>query len=377
MPSGQGPDIQTATVNRPTIGIAIVTYRREQVLRRTLESWRRSNRKPEQFIVVDASPDAQEQRARVLAEFADLFAGRGSTYVVASQPSISAQRNLALEVVQTDVILFADDESMPEQEFLDRIAEVYMLDENGVIGGVGGTERDEETVSARVRLYLGDLGRHFARSFATTSGQAFPITVRLPSSVRRLPVRRVRNLPGGRMSLRRHLAVAQRFDERMQRFSYCEDLDISIRIGRTHLLLERTDAYVRHDESPVARVGTNQNFLVRWINPAYLTEKLLPQESNRRSLNRLLVLSRTRASIVSRFSRDGGRQRRVDELYGVASEMISFLRAGDPRKLGDRFVALQNLIFRESQDAELGSLSRFRRWQEETLERLQSDRTTP
>jgi hypothetical protein len=356
-----------------TVAAVVITYLRPDILRSTLAVWRDSDRIPDQFLVVDASPDALSQRAKVLREFSDLFRGRGSDYLVSAEPSTTGQRNQALDTTWADVVLFLDDESRPERTYVDRILEVYESDKEELIGGVGGSERDEESLPARMRAAIKNSGRLVARSVPMSRRQAFPSVVRSPKRVRGVPLRRVRQLFGCRMSFRTRLVLAQRFDERLLRYGLCEDLDLSIRVSRTHALVQRTDAFVRHDEAGVVgRVSTNARFLIGWANPTYVTEKHFPADWNRRPLDRLLALSRARAALPYLFRRDDAGRRAVIERFDVAAAMISFIRDGESGALGERFSALQRYIFQADTQEVLARLEPYLSWEGDVWQHLPS-----
>jgi hypothetical protein len=362
--------LKADTARGLTTAVVIISYLRPDILRTTLETWLTSHRLPDQFLVVDASPDAASQRDSILHEFSELFHGKGSDYLIADEPSTTAQRNKALDKVRTDIVMFLDDESRPEPNYVDRIMEVFELDVEGSIGGVGGSARDVTSLPARLKETLRAAAKVAARSFPMSRRQAFPPWVRLASSARHLPVRRVRQLYGSAMTFRTQLAAANRFDERMLRYGLGEDLDISIRVSRTHALVRRTDAFVEHYEALGGRIGRNARFLIGWINPAYLTEKHFPEPGNRRPLDRLLTISRAWAALPFLLRRDQARRQAALEPFTVAAAMVAFLRRGNPTALGDRFTALQRWIYREVPDEELVRLESYRRWEDNARLRL-------
>jgi GT2 family glycosyltransferase len=357
---------------RLTVAVVIITFLRPQVLRSTLATWLASHRVPDQFLIVDASPDADHRRPDILRDFTELFVGRGSDYLVARTPSTTTQRNQAIAAVWTDVVMFVDDESRPEPNYVERVLEIFELDEHQHIGGVGGSERDEETFVPRLKARIEDAVRLVARSFPMSRDQAFPRGIRIPDEVKHLRVRLVRQLYGNNMSFRASLLATELFDERMLRYGYCEDLDLSIRLSRAHALVRRTDAFVAHDEARLGRIGGNARFLIGWINPAYITEKHFPLPSNRRPLDRLLALSRTRALALQLLRRDVLGRRTVVERFEVAAAMVAFVREGTPAALGDRFSALQHRIFHEVTDEELVRPEPYRRWEAEIRRRIDS-----
>jgi hypothetical protein len=342
--------------------VVIVTYERPDVLRDTLEYWRRVEPGPDQFVVVDASSDAEVQRGSVLRQFQDLFAPPSGQYLIAAQPSITAQRNLGLDRVEADVVLFADDESKPEPAYLSKILEVYERDRLGVVGGVGGAERDEETVRARALQVAQDAGRLFARRFAGPGRSALWRRRALPPGVAGLPVIPVRHLHGAKMSFRTDVVKRLSFDTHMLRYAYCEDLDMSVRVGATHALLHRRDAFVAHDESKKARVPSEAAFLVSWVNPAYLTEKLCIPRPRRRPLQRLLWLKQAREMLDPTTLFDPARRLQVGDRYALVRYMIAYLQTSSPDGLTERFDRLQQYIFEVPYESGTRRLDHFQRW---------------
>ena len=326
---------------RLTAAVVIPTYRRPEVLAAALDAWVASTRRPDQFVVVDASPDAADAREVVLRTHGALFNAPGSAYVGAA-PGLTAQRNAGLDLVHCDVVAFADDDTRVEAGYLQQVMEVFEVDDEGVVGGVGGTNRRTAGMGASVLRMTLDVGRRYARRLEVPSGPAWDAQVSLPAAVSALPVTRRRNLHGASMSLRTELAKQLRFDERIAGAAYCEDFDMSYRVSRTHALVRRRDAMVLHEPAPGGRAGAAQRFLSSWVNPAYLVEKLFPVPSSRRRLRRLFVLDRGRAHVVAHFAR--GPAREWLELYDLAELLMKFVGEGPPSELGNRFQDAQEWI---------------------------------
>jgi hypothetical protein len=258
--------------------------------------------------------------------------------VVTSVPSISQQRNLALDQLWTDVVVFADDETDPAPDYLDKLLDVYAADRTRVIGGVGGQLDD---LAWRLRDGLATLFvKRFARRFSMTDAEAFPRGTRLPATLAGRSLTPARNLYGNRMSFRTELARTLRFDPLMLRYSFLEDLDLSVRVSRTHDLVIRQDAVIHHEPASAARVTSTTMFLTSFINPAYVVEKLFPEDSHRRPLDRLLRLSE-----ASRLARPGGWRRparqRIRDEHAAARVLIRYVRSGPSEELGRRFAAVQ------------------------------------
>ncbi|MBF2026259.1 MAG: glycosyltransferase family 2 protein, partial [Oscillatoriales cyanobacterium C42_A2020_001] len=122
-----------------TFGTVICTYNRPQLLEQCLASWSGSSHLPDQFIVVDATPGAEQYSSQIIQKFPQLFANFNSHYIVTDKPGLTRQRNLGLKQLKTDVVCFADDDTFVSRDYLSKILEVFQADTQGAIGGVNGT----------------------------------------------------------------------------------------------------------------------------------------------------------------------------------------------------------------------------------------------
>src|SRR4051794_14765869 len=115
-------------MNSPTYGVVIATYGRPEVLSRALASWSAGRQLPEQFIVVDASPDCRLHQAEFLLRFPSLFENKGSEYICTAEPGSTRQRNLGLRKIATDIVTFADDDVLVPDDFVRKITNFFACD---------------------------------------------------------------------------------------------------------------------------------------------------------------------------------------------------------------------------------------------------------
>lgn len=322
--------------------VIVVTCNRPTELQAALERWGASTPSPDQFVVVDASSDAPTRKGLVLAHHPALFSGPGSEYLVSPRASITAQRNLALDRVWTDVALFVDDDTLVGPGYLGRVREVYELDVEARIGGVGGISYRRQRARARLARAMARPLRLYARRLGVPDRVARPGHLGIPPQVSHLPLVRVRSLHGCAMSFRTPLLTALRFDETLRGYGYCEDFDISFRVSRTHALVVRTDALLEQTIPAGSAVPTQQYFFMQWVNPAYLTMKLFPEPANRRPLYRLLGLARARAALLARGG--GGWRPPPPAWFDAAEEMAGYLFDSPAGELAARYRALEGLI---------------------------------
>lgn len=96
---------------RPGLAIAICTYRRARSLSRFLDSLIAQQRRPEQLVIVDASPDdATEQSLRKRSDLDAL--AEAILYFRVTEPlvGLTRQRNFAVRWVQNDLVAYFDDD---------------------------------------------------------------------------------------------------------------------------------------------------------------------------------------------------------------------------------------------------------------------------
>lgn len=319
-------------MKRLTAGLVIPTYYRAQILDRALAHWVGSHRRPDQVVVVDASPDAKVHRETVLEKFPSLFQTRDSQYLVVGEPSSTAQRNRGIDVLWTDIVLLPDDDQIPSADYLERIMEVFEADSEQKIGGVKGVLPQHspnpksslrEKMKARYLAWeMGVSGKFLNES------DLWPQAVCIPETVAHLPVRRVPILWQTGTNFRTHLIRTARFDENMRRYALNEDAEVSLRIGQTCSLAERSDAYIDHCPTTDGRIGGLQVFLLCWLNSAYLVRKNYPKSRRliRRSLRRAEWFSKVHEYFPFLWNREFFRR----HSYPIVSAMVECLLTRDP-----------------------------------------------
>lgn len=343
-----------------TAAVAIVTLDRAELLEAALCLWEESDRPPEQFIVVDASEDAVARRGEVLERHGALFADR-QDYVVTDHASTAGQRNASLERLRTDVVLFADDDLRPKPDMLRKIMEVFEADDEEHIGGVSGWAADLRSCWRRLIWVATVPIRPYVARFGLSRRQAIPREVGVPNDLRRrYRLTQVRELRACAMAVRSSLAQRLRFDPVMERYSFAEDFDFSYRIGRTHALVRRDDTILEFAVAAGALVPQAHYFLLSWLNPAYLIEKLDLGEAARRALLRRLRLSKwarlARAVVAQHDS-----HRPTQAWFDAVEEMIRYVWEEPSESFVERYRKLQGFAFGVQANEPIeGQFSRWR-----------------
>jgi len=327
---------------RLSVAVVIVTHGRPGTLDRALKSWGKCEPGPDEFVVVDSTPTAPQYMGELMAKNERLFHAERGHYLLSTRQSIPAQRNLALDVVDTDLVSFADDDALPSLDYLEKVVEVFQADQQGRLGGLEGGDPRGVMFSYRLAQSGRELARRFVRRLRIPPSVGG--SLQLPGELRDLPIRPARSLHGAKMTFPTHLARQLRFDEAMERYAYLEDFDFSFRVSRTHCLASRPDAFMAHLRAKEARPSEVQYFLSSWVNPAYLIEKLFPDDGSRRSLDRLLRLSELATSGRRLFSLGDGTVIGA-AAFSLVRQMIGFLRHDDRGTLVDRFRLVQEKIY--------------------------------
>lgn len=210
--------------------VVIPTYRRPEYVRSCLAHLARLERRPEQVIVVDASPD--ERTREVVRDFPEVTYVRNEL----GPGTTPESRDLGLRHARADIVAFVDDDIEVPPEWLDRLLASYDDPTVTAVGGriVNGAPGEQARGLDRIGRLLpcGDLTGHFTGD----------------------PGRRidVDHLIGANMSFRRAaLLEVGGIHGRYPGPGLCEETDISLRqraLGRR--IVFDPAAVARHNSAP-------------------------------------------------------------------------------------------------------------------------------
>lgn len=335
-----------------TFGTVICTYNRRHLLEQSLSHWCQSNRFPDQFIVIDATEDAGQYRDVVMQKFPRLFSHPNSHYIVTNKPGLTIQRNLGLKFVETDIVCFADDDTFVTEDYVTKILEVFERDTYQSIGGVNGValgqfDQWQQKYSRLIKNYV----RHHYGWWIQrihVPKHATKLFEPLAPELRGLPLIHIDRLWGANMNYRTELIYDLGFDENFQRYGLFEDVDMSVRVGKTHKLVCRLDAEITHDDSlgKSTRPSDARYFLASWVNSAYIIEKLFPCNESRHSHQRLFDL----ISFIAKTGPQDLREKKFrtlgnEELLQTAKRYVALLQESSSQgALEETFVKLQEEI---------------------------------
>jgi len=199
-----------------------------------------------ELIIVDGSDDDRtEHYVRSCLKDRATF---NCVYVRQKAGGMAHARNIGLENANNAIISFLDDDVILDKNYLNEIVSIFIEDEEGKIGGVGGkaVERGESRLSNIFYFVFGlvFLRDSFNKGSVTIAGHHAALPDK-PSFVKWLD--------GKSMAYRKSVLSEFRDDEQLERlgaYAFYEDLDLSYSVSKKYLLFINTNARLIHNHSP-------------------------------------------------------------------------------------------------------------------------------
>jgi GT2 family glycosyltransferase len=251
-----------------SLSLIVCTYRRPGPVRRLLESLAEQSRRPDEVLVVDASPDRETEEA---------VRSVGQPWVIYDrvpdeERGLTRQRNRGVARARGELIAFLDDDTVPAPGYFEEIAACFERHPDAV--GVGGYI-DNEVSWRRVRegappaplgvFRIGEWERR--EDFRWRLRKALGLAGSLPPG--RMPAsghpratgfvppdgedHPVEFLMGGAAAWRRRLLEKVGFSPWFEGYGLYEDLDFCLRAGREGSLYLCTRARLAHLHEPEGR----------------------------------------------------------------------------------------------------------------------------
>lgn len=227
----------------PGVAVVVCTYLRAESLRRFLHSLAEQTLRPDQLIVVDASPDdSTEVMLQAFPNLAGLATEVLYMRVIGSLRGLTKQRNLGAKFVTVDKLAYFDDDVVLLPTCLEEMARVHQ-EYGEAVAGVGGyivNGRSTVSLRWRVRRWLRvvpslEPGRYFRSGMSTPWGFLPPNEDLTQGDW----------LPGCAMMWKTETVRNVGFRELFSGYAQGEDLDFSLRArsrgklvvtGKAHLL---------------------------------------------------------------------------------------------------------------------------------------------
>jgi len=264
-----------------TVSVIVPTKNRPRLLGETVRALLAQTVTPAELIVVDQSAsDEGRQLVRELVEAAPHARRPRLVYVLdTSINGAAAARNVGLDLAGTDVVIFCDDDVVPDADVIERLLAHYAAD--ATLAGVA------------------PLIANYARPGWLTIGYQL-VFCRGPFRDERLMLywfwRRqagrtlvpVRMFTGAMMSFRRAALNGLRYDARYRAASVGEDIDLCWALGaRGGRLAIALDARIAHHKAPRPAKRPEEALLTSW---AFLYDKHVPKTLGARLAFRWFVL---------------------------------------------------------------------------------------
>ena len=273
-----------------TLDVAVCTRDRPDDLRRCLVSVAAQTAPPRRVLVVNSG--------RPLTSL------DGTAEVVESESGLPRQRNLALGLLDGDLVAFLDDDVELDTEYLEHVLQWF--DEHPETVGVSGSIDNDVPFSAASRYYR----RMF--SLSTGDGILRPSGDLIYLYHPGCPTR-VDSLSGSNMVWRRSAIEPLQFDETLEGYAYMEDVDFSLRAGLRGDLWMLSDAHLVHHKTQASRVPPRAYVRQVIENGAYLFGKHRRAYPLRATAYARRVVGRSTAYVAV-----AARTRSLEPLLGLA-----------------------------------------------------------
>jgi glycosyltransferase involved in cell wall biosynthesis/GT2 family glycosyltransferase len=217
----------------PGLTVAVCTYRRASALTRLLSALAEQPHPVREIVIVDASPDDATEAA--VLQHPMWSQGQRGWYVRVGPAGrgLPRQRNLALDLVTSDLVVFFDDDVVPLPGCLAAMEEALRTEPDLVGTGArmvpeaGQPAASNRTRMARLRHRLGILptlepGRYHRTGMSTVWDDTQLTT----------PLTRGDWLPGYAAMWRTEIAQQVRYADDFAGYAQGEDLEFSLRAGR-------------------------------------------------------------------------------------------------------------------------------------------------
>jgi GT2 family glycosyltransferase len=241
--------------------VVIPTMRREAILEATLESLQHCDPKPAEVVVIDADPEGSSEP--VVKAFDEHVAP--AVRYLRSQPSLTRQRNLGIDDVSGEVVVFLDDDVSIQPEMFALLEHAYR--DAGIVGVTG------RVVEPESKRRLGPAS--VFRRLLPGGGRAGTFTrYGYPRYLRDLDnPRDVEFMQGCFMSARREAAASVRFDEHMGGYALAEDEDFSYRLSQLGRIRYVPELVVLHRKLGFGSADERRFGRLVVVNRAYLFRK--------------------------------------------------------------------------------------------------------
>jgi glycosyltransferase involved in cell wall biosynthesis len=287
-------DASDAAAQPLSWGLCVATLDRPEVLRICVEHALMQNRRPSEIVITDASDDWEEHRDQITGLVTP--SGTRLIYQKAAKRSLTVQRNQGIREASADVLFLFDDDAFMLPGCAEAIMAVYEKDRRGKISCVAAAatlddprQADAPDISRKERsqasqrgglsqrlpsglkkfitkyLLLIDLEQRFIPYDAIGYGPKPGV----PAGVSEDEVFAVGLVSGFRITVRRRVALIEKFDEGLIAYCPAEDLDATYRFLRHGANVVAKNARLYHHEAAASRLKRRKVAELSALNIAY------------------------------------------------------------------------------------------------------------
>jgi GT2 family glycosyltransferase len=225
---------------------------------------------PSKVTIVDAGSNSADYEQLNLA-----LDQAGIRFVILkSKPGLTLQRNIGIQHIDCDIVVFSDDDVIFEIDYLQNLIKVFEEDTLQTIGGATGKMinfKDTTTKLSRTFRKLFYLGR-------LSDGSVLPSGFGLSIDHKNQQFGKVGWLSGCNMAYRREVFNDVWFDENLLRYAYMEDIDFSYRVSKLFKLVYIPDAGYCHYQAPQERLKDFDRYRMLVRHHHYLFQKNLRRD---------------------------------------------------------------------------------------------------
>jgi GT2 family glycosyltransferase len=238
------------------ISVIICTKNRVQELINCIESVIYQSVSPDEIIIVDAS-DTNKAHLKIKEKFNQ---DSRIKYIHSTcQSHLSADRNTGVRNSSGDIVLFLDDDTMLDKDFIKKMVEVFEKDSEKKIGGVMGNVVNTDTPKTFWKKLRANLHLLITRIFLLpTTGDGKFRSSGCPSFITGAEeIKNVEFLSGCCMAYRKEVFKDLKFDEDFPEL-YTDDEDFSHRVSLKYRNVYTPYAKLIHKLSPIGSASARR-----------------------------------------------------------------------------------------------------------------------
>jgi len=266
------------------MSVIIVAYNGQESLRETLESILIQTVHPKEIVIVDNNPNQRIEEATTFLK--DEFQRKSMKLMYVRNPmgkNLTVARNVGIDHSVGRIAIFLDDDVVLDKEYLSEILRVYENFPNAK-GVQGFWELNTPAITFRFRLMNSFNRIFFLLSYGEDNCKLLPsFGHTYPHTLTRII--NCQYLSGCDQSYNRSVFAELRFDEKLKRYSFGEDLDFSYRVYKKypHDLFMTPNARLIHKALTATKSPSIRSVFMKVVYSYYFFYKNIEQ-SNRNKL---------------------------------------------------------------------------------------------